>query len=153
MIKMYLKLWPLFVLFLMASCVKSDSDVVGPNCTPTLLPEQIRTVNVIDPKNTAVKNPTIAVFRFSQLLQSYQETQCKNRMPNCNVSLMVKNTSSKKLQFDYTVHYMNGGNTWEYEGYSVIEANDTDNIGIISRNCSWITTGTLVITTGNISYQ
>ncbi len=150
--KLYLKLMPLFVVFLMASCVKNDSDVVGPNCTPTLLPEQIRTVSIVDPKNTGTKSPTIAVFRLSQLLQSYQETQCKNRIPNCTVNLMVKNTTSKKIQFDYTIKYVCGANTWEYQGYSIIEPNGVDSVGIISRNCGWITAGTVVISTGNIYY-
>jgi hypothetical protein len=101
MMKKYLMLMPLFILFSMASCIKSDSDVVGPSCKPNLLPEQIRSVSVIDPKNTATNSPTIALFKFSQLLQSYQGTQCENRIPNCTVNLMVKNTTSKKIQFDY----------------------------------------------------
>jgi hypothetical protein len=152
MMKKYLTLMPLFILFLMASCVKSESDVVGPSCKPNLLPEQIRSVSIVDPKNTATNSPTIALFRFSQLLQSYQGTQCENRIPNCTVNLIVKNTTSKKIQFDYTVNYVCGINTWEYQGYSIIEPNGVDSVGNISRNCGWITAGTVVISTGNIYY-
>jgi hypothetical protein len=152
MMKKYLMLMPMFIVVLIASCVKSDSDVVVPNCTPALLPEQIRSVNVVDPKNTATNSPVVAVFKLSQILQSYQGTQCENRIPNCTVNLLVKNTTSKKIQFDYTVNYLCGTNTWEYQGYSIIEPNGVDNVGIISRNCGWITGGNVVISMGNIFY-
>ena len=143
---------PMFIAVFLASCVKSDSDVVVPNCTPALLPEQIRSVNLVDPKNTATNSPVVAVFKLSQILQSYQGTQCENRIPNCSVNLLVKNTTSKKIQFDYTVNYLCGTNTWEYQGYSIIEPNGVDNVGIISRNCGWIIGGNVVISMGNIFY-
>ncbi|MCX6186564.1 MAG: hypothetical protein NTU43_06140 [Bacteroidetes bacterium] len=152
----HIYIFTLLILFITVSCEKEGtSNTATPTvtCTPIQLPQQIRSINVIDPKASAGTNPIVAVFKLSQDLESYQDAKCKNKIPNCSVSLIVKNASDRKVMFDYVVNYVSGTNTWQYEGYSSIEPNGTDNIGVISSNCGWISDGTITITSGHVTYQ
>ena len=152
-----LKFLTLIIILALSSCEKDGSSSNNPTvveCPPNQLPQQVRSLNVVDPKASAGSNPIVASFKLSQDLETYNNTpNCKNKIPNCAVSLLIKNTSERKILFDYTVNFTSGSNTWQYEGFSSMSANGFDSIGVISKNCGWISDATITITPGNISFQ
>lgn len=151
------KIIAVLMLIGLSSCEKDGSSASNPSvadCPPNQLPQQVRSLNVIDPKASAGSNPIIASFKLSQDLETYNNTaNCKNKIPNCAVKLFIKNTSDRKLLFDYTVNFTSGSNTWQYEGFSSMAPNAYDSIGVISKNCGWISDATITVTPGNISFQ
>ncbi|MBJ7429029.1 MAG: hypothetical protein JHD28_08745 [Bacteroidia bacterium] len=145
----------LMSLLLMASCVKETTEPVtlSKKCTPTPLPSLIKSINLSDPNTAAGGQPVVAVFKFSQDLETYQDTNCKAMKPNCSVKLCIQNATAKKMFFDYTVTYVAGGNVWQFQNYSIIEPNKLEDLGVISKNCGWISGGNITITTSNIIYK
>lgn len=145
----------LMSLLLMASCVKETTEPVNlsAKCTPTSLPSLMKSVNLNDPNTAAGGQPVVAVFKFSQDLETYQDTNCKTMKPNCSVKLTIKNATAKKMFFDYTVTYVSGGNVWQFQNYSIIEPNKLEDLGVIAKNCGWISGGNITITTNNIIYK
>lgn len=142
-------------LLFMASCVKETTEPVNLSnrCTPTPLPSLMKSINLNDPNTSAGNQPVVAVFKFSQELETYLDTNCKAMKPNCSVKLCIQNATAKKLFFDYTITYVAGGNTWQFQNYSIIEPNKLEDIGAIAKNCGWISGGNITVTTNNITYQ
>ena len=147
----------LFALTALSSCEKEVTGSNNPStsdCQPTKMPQQVRSLNLINPTASAGTIPIIATFKLLQNLTTYSNTaNCKNKIPNCAVNLIIKNTSDKKVIFDYVINYTSGTNTWQYEGFSSMNANGIDSVGIISSNCGWISTSNIIVTPGNISFQ
>jgi hypothetical protein len=145
---------------LMEGCAKEptsvDSSGIPSNvkCVPTKLPSLIKSINLNDPNASAGSVPLVAVFKFAQDLETYEDPKCKTLKPNCSVMLNVQNATAKKVYFDYTVTYVAGGNTWEYQDYLILEPNKSEDIGVIAKNCGWINGGSnITVTTNNIIYQ
>lgn len=145
----------LISLLFMASCVKDTVEPVNlsTKCTPTPLPSLMKSINLSDPNTSAGNQPVVAVFKFSQELETYLDTNCKAMKPNCSVNLSIQNATAKKLLFDYTITYVAGGNTWQYQSYSIIEPNKLLDMGVVAKNCGWISGGNITVTTNNITYQ
>ncbi len=152
-----LALTTLFVM--MESCAKeptsADSSGIPSNvkCVPTKLPSLIKSINLNDPNASAGSVPLVAVFKFAQDLETYEDAKCKTLKPNCSVMLNVQNATDKKVFFDYIVTYVAGGNTWDYQNYLIIEPYKSEDIGVIAKNCGWISGGNISVTTNNIIYQ
>jgi hypothetical protein len=147
----------LFLVLILSACEKDLTNVNNPSipeCQANQMPQQVRSLNLINPTSSASTIPIIASFKLFQNLITYNNTSnCKNKTPNCAVKLVIKNTSEKKVLFDYTVNFTSGTNTWQYEGFSSMNANGIDSVGLISSNCGWISTSTITVTPGNISFQ
>jgi len=142
-------------LLTMASCLKETTEPVtlSKKCTPTPLPSLMKSINLNDPNTAAGNQTVVAVFKFSQDLETYQDTNCKTMKPNCSVKLCIKNTTDKKMLFDYTVTYVAGANVWQFQNYSIIEPNKMEDLGVIAQNCGWISGGNITVSTNNIIYQ
>ncbi|MFZ4796879.1 MAG: hypothetical protein ACOYMA_05255 [Bacteroidia bacterium] len=141
---------------LLVGCVKEDtvnSTLSNKNCTPTKLPSLIRSISLNDLKSSAGSQPVVAIFKFLQELESYEEANCKTLKPKCKVNLMIQNTTAKKMLFDYTITYISGANIWQFQNYSIIEPNKLEDIGLIAQNCGWISGGTLTVTSNNINFE
>ncbi len=147
----------LLVIMALSSCEKDLANASNPSssdCQPTQMPQQVRSLNLINTTSSASTIPIVASFKLYQNLTTYSNTiNCKNKTPNCTVKLAIKNTSERKVLFDYTINFTSGANSWQYEGYSSMNANGIDSVGLISSNCGWISTSTITITPGNISFQ
>lgn len=139
----------------LASCLKETTEPVtlSKKCTPTPLPSLMKSINLNDPNTAAGNQTVVAVFKFSQDLETYQDTNCKTMKPNCSVKLCIQNTTAKKMLFDYTVTYVAGGNVWQFQNYSIIEPNKMEDLGVIAKNCGWISGGNITVNTNNIIYQ
>jgi len=150
-------IFTLFVITTLSSCEKDLANANNPSateCQPNQMPQQVRSLNLINPTSSAGTIPIIASFKLFQNLTTYSNTiNCKNKTPDCAVKLVIKNTSERRVLFDYTVNFTSGTNTWQYEGFSSMNPNEIDSVGLISSNCGWISTSTITITPGNISFQ
>ena len=141
---------------MMEGCTKeltpADSSGIPSNvqCVPTKLPKSIK---LNDPNASAGSVPLVAVFRFEQDLETYEDAKCKTLKPNCSVMLNLQNATAKKVYFDYNAIYVAGGNTWEYQEYKITEPNKSEDIGVIAKNCGWISGGNITVTTNNIIAQ
>ena len=79
-----LKFLTLIIILALSSCEKDGSSSNNPTvveCPPNQLPQQVRSLNVVDPKASAGSNPIVASFKLSQDLETYNNT------PNCNTKL------------------------------------------------------------------
>jgi hypothetical protein len=150
-------IFSLFVVMALSSCEKevaSANNPSTPECEPTQMPQQVRSLNLINPTASASTIPIVATFKLFQNLTTYSNTaNCKNKIPNCSVNLVIKNTSDRKVLFDYVINFTSGTNSWQYEGFSSMNPNGVDSVGLVSSNCGWISTSTITITPGNISFQ
>jgi len=87
---------------MMESCAKeptsADSSGIPSNvkCVPTKLPSLIKSINLNDPNASAGSVPLVAVFKFAQDLETYEDAKCKTLKPNCSVMLNVQNATDKK---------------------------------------------------------
>ena len=137
------------------SCSKENiaSTSTSTKCTATKLPSLMKSIALNDIHSSAGNQPVVAIFKFMQDLESYEAAECKTLKPNCNISLNIQNTTAKRMLFDYTITYICGANTWQYQNYSTIEPNKVLDLSEISNNCGWITAGTISITSNNIIFE
>jgi len=141
---------------LLVGCVKEESvnsSLLNKNCVPTKLPNLVRSISLNDLNSSAGSQPVVAVFKFLQEMEAYEETNCKTLKPKCKVNLMIQNTTAKKMLFDYTITYISGANIWQFQNYSIIEPNKLEDIGLIAQNCGWISGGTLTVTSNEIKFE
>lgn len=136
--------------FLLGGCEKENNDAKA--CTPQTS-NSPRSGNFFDFKTTSpYYNQVVAVFKFNQASTSYSGgTNCPS--DQCSTTLNIQNVTTKKITFDYSITFTLNFVQWNYQGLAVIDPGATLNVGEISKSCTSLTLGQIVVQSNNISYQ
>jgi hypothetical protein len=155
--KQFKFLFAIGVCIIFSACTKIDngsvSDTQEPKCKPSELPNQLRAVFVDDLMPNATDVTPVAVFRFTQGIKTYANTNCKTKPNECQTDLLIQNISGLEIGISYTINYELGNNKWSSDGYAKIPPDSTFNAGVVTLNCGWVSSGTMQIIKRGITYK
>lgn len=137
-------------IFIIAGCDKSNTSP----CV-SIPGSSSYTVNAFDESDTTggYFGDSIANFIFTESTTNYTGVgNCPDN--SCSISLNIKNLTSKKVTFKYTVGftYNNGASTQNFQGNASIASAGTFNAGTLSNNCSVVTAPVTSVQLSQISY-
>ncbi len=137
-------------LFSLIACPKDNGCV---SITETLN----RSINLIDKKNSSsYYNLAVANFKLTQNIKSYKsadnDSTC-NTVGEYSTSLIIQNSTTKKITFDYNISFSLNMGGWNYQGVATIPAGGIMDVGVINGNPLNITLGSIMIQSSNITYE
>lgn len=116
--------------------------------------ESSATVNLFDKQiGSPFYNQVVAVFKFKQVTKKLSGAYCYNSGLQSSTTLVIQNTTNKKISFDYYVSWALNAGSWTYQNFASINANGTQDVGFINDNAGIIGKGVITIQSSAISYQ
>ncbi len=145
----------LLVCFYVVACNKipANETSAAPKCEPELLSQQHKSIFVDDLMPQATTEGPVAVFKFTQSINSYANTSCKSKPNECKTLLEVQNITDYHIRISYTIHYSMGNNSWSADGFADIAPDSSFQAGQISTNCGWISSGLLQVVKKSVVYK